>query len=389
MKKKVFLLIAVLTMVLALAACAGSETTPAAQPQTPADNLAPAPEPEPITEADTDPEPEARARELVTITDFNGNVVQVRQNPSVVAIYDQGILDMMYTIGFDRFGIETLIIPNPSGLPPVIQGINNIPGLRIIDGGTLFYVNWDVLDLVPPELIILGARSFGMSAAGDRLSAEDNAAFREATEERYSDTAFIRLTINVQQADLLNDIIANAEAMALIWPHVADDLMAEIDYIRSGMEYVAAVAEESGYRAVLLMMTTPDNFSLFLANTRMGMVYDEFGFAPVIPPEDLGAFTDQHGFNARAEFVLALDPDVIFVIDRNQMAENIPESAGFNALRSDPIIQRTAAFTNGHMYALYPQEWYTVVGGFGSARQMIADMMRFVESFRATVRLHI
>ncbi|MCL2204449.1 MAG: hypothetical protein FWB88_10995 [Defluviitaleaceae bacterium] len=41
------------------------------------------------------------------------------------------------------------------------------------------------------------------------------------------------------------------------------------------------------------------------------------------------------------------------------------------------------AFINGHIYALYPQEWYTVVGGFGSAHQMVADMMRFVERFRA------
>jgi len=378
MKKKFILLTAMLAFIFTITACAGSELTPTAQPQE-----ASVANPNPTTTANSEQQPDERPRELVTITDFNGNVVQVRQNPSVIAVYDQGILDMMYTIGFERFGIETLIVPNPNGLPSVIQGINNTPGLRVIDGGTLFYVNWDVLDLVPPELIILGARSFGMNAAGDRLAAEDVDIFRSATEERYTDTAFIRLTINAQNSDLLNDITANAEAMALIWPHVADDLNAEIDYIRGSMEYIAEVAQESGYRAVFLMMTTPDNLSLFLANSRMDMVYEEFGFAPAIPPEDLGEFVDQHGFESRAEFVLALDPDVIFLLDRNQMEANIPESAGHTALINDPIIQRTQAFINGHIYALYPQEWYTVVGGFGSVRQMIADMMQFVENFRA------
>ena len=392
MKKKSILLLAVvlsLALTLVLTACAGAE--PASAPAAAPAPAAPAPAPAPVAEPDPEPESATYAyyeaydlpRELVSITDFDGNVVSVRQNPTVVAVYDQGVLDMMYTLGFDRFGIETLIVPNPSGLPPVLQGINNIPGLRVIDGGTLFYVNWDVLDLVPPELIILGARSFGMNAAGDRLDPEDVAEFRSSTEERYSDTAFIRLTINARNSDLLNDMTANAEAMALIWPHIADDLRAEIAQISGGMDYIAAVARESGYRAVFLMMTTPDNFSLFLADSRMDMVYEEFGFIPVIPPEDLGDFTDQHGFEARAEFVLALDPDVIFLLDRNQMNENIPESAGHAALLSDPIIQRTAAYINGRIYALYPQEWYTVVGGFASAHQMIADMMRFVDNFRA------
>ena len=387
MKRKVIVLVAALALMFAFAACGSDETiVPLAQPEAVVPPT-PAPAPEPAAEAaETEDEAEAEAarpRELVTITDFNGNTVQVRQNPTVVAIYDWGILDMMYTIGFDKFGIETLILPDPSGIPSVLAGVNNIPDLRIINGGTLFYVNWDVLDLTTPELIILGARSFGMNAAGDRLSAEDNADFRERTEARYTETSFIRLTINAQDSDLLNDITRNAESLALIWPHVADYLTAEIEYVTEGMAYINAVAQESGLRTVFLMMTTPTNLSLFLANSRMDMVYEEFGFIPAVPPEDLGAFTDQHGFESRAEFVLALDPDVIFLLDRNEMSDNVAESAGHAALIADPIIQRTSAFTNGHIYALYPQEWYTVVGGFGSARQMIDDMMRFVENFRA------
>ena len=378
MKKYVCMLVAAFALTFALAAC-GNTVEPVAQLATGPDVAQPTPPA--LTTPDVD-EPIYRPREIVTITDFNENVVNVRQNPTVVAIYDWGVLDMMYTIGFERFGIETLIIPNPDGIPGVLSGINNLQDVRVFNGGTLFYVNWDVLDLLQPELIILGARSFGMNAAGDRLSADDNAAFRADTEARYADTAFIRLTINAQSSDLLNDMRNNAYALAQIWPHMADYLTAEFYEIEAGMAYVNAIAAASGMTAAFLMMTTPTNLSLFLEGSRMGMVFDEFGFIPAVATEDIGLFSDQHGFESRAEFILALDPDIIFLLDRNEMNDNIPESAGHAALLADPIIQRTNAFANGHIYALYPQEWYTVVGGFGSARQMIADMMRFVESIR-------
>jgi iron complex transport system substrate-binding protein len=380
MKKLLIAALMALLAVTALASC-GAES-PAAQPPTTEAPTTEAPVADSPPQADQQPEETPRPRELVTITDFNGNVVQVRQNPGVVAVYDWGVLDMMYTVGLHNFGIETLILPDPSGIPGVLRGVNDVSDMQIFNGGTLFYVNWNVLDLLQPELIILGARSFGMNAQGDRLSAEDNAAFRADTEERYSDTSFIRLTINAQASDLLSDMRNNAYALAQIWPHMADALQAEFYEIEAGMAYVNTVAQASGLTSVFLMMTTPTNLSLFLEGSRKGMVYDEFGFIPAVPAEDLGAFTDQHGFESRAEFILALDPQIIFLLDRNEMADNIAESAGHAALITDPIIRRTQAYELGHIYALRPQEWYTVVGGFGSAHQMIADMMRFVENVR-------
>ncbi|MCL2187205.1 MAG: hypothetical protein FWC16_02925 [Defluviitaleaceae bacterium] len=373
--KKAFLTLAVVAAaVFTLTACgSGSEASapPLAQPPAP-----------PVIEAPAAELPAERPRELVTITDFNGNIVQVRQNPSIVAVYDWGVLDIMYNVGLENFGIETLILPDPSGIPAVLAGVRNIDGIQIVNGGTLFYVNWDVLDIVQPELIILGARSFGMNAQGDRLSAEDNAAFRADTEERYADTSFIRLTINAQVSDLINDMRDNAYALTQIWPHMTDAILGEFYEIEAGMAYVNAVASASDYTVAFLMMTTPTNLSLFLDGSRMGMVYDEFGFSPATTAEDIGLFSDQHGFESRAEFILALNPDIILLLDRNEMNDNIPQSAGYEALNNDPIIRRTNAYLNNRIFALYPQEWYTVVGGFGSARQMIACMMNVIESIR-------
>ena len=314
--------------------------------------------------------------QYVTITDWDGNIVTVRQNPTTVAIYDQGILDMLYSAGFENTGIERLIIPNPDGLPDILsrfrEGDEN---LQIVNGGTLFYVNWDVLDLMEPELVILGARSFGMNAAGDRLADEDVDRFRADTEDRYSNTAFIRLTINARQSDLLNNMRDNAYVLSQIFPAIGDDLNAEINAIETEMAAIAEFNQETGLNMAFVMMTTPTSFSIFLENSRKGFMFDEFGFIPL--DMDLAAWTDQHGFDAQSEFLLEQNPDVIFLLDRTEPETGL--GAATENFMNDPIIQQTNAFINGHIYSGLPMaEWYTVVGGIASAQRMIEDINRFV-----------
>ena len=338
---------------------------------------------DPAYQNQTAPVAAERSRDSITVTDFNDVTVALRQNPSVVAIYDNGILDMLYNVGFENTGIETLIIPDPTGLPDILswyreqyelQGAGEI---NVINGGTLFYVDWDVLDIVTPELVILGARSFGMNAAGDRLSPEDNQQFRDDTEARYADTNFIRLTIHVQEADLINDMRFNANVLGQIWPDTAPHFAALINEVEAEMSAIAAITSALDMEAVFVMMTTPDTFSVFLDNSRMGFLFEEFGFQPL--SIELTGFQDQHGMDARAELLLASNPDVIFLLDRTE-----PETgngAGVQAFMNDPMIQRTAAYENGHIYAGLPMaEWYTVVGGISSARRMIADVNRFIEN---------
>lgn len=336
---------------------------------------------DPVYQNQTVPVAAQRTRDFIEVTDFNDLAVTLRQNPSVVAIYDNGILDMLYNVGFENTGIETLIIPDPAGLPDILSWYREQYELRgageitVINGGTLFYVDWDVLDIVTPELVILGARSFGMNAAGDRLSPEDNQQFRDETEARYANTTFMRLTINVQQANLLNDMRFNANALSQIWPDTAPRFAALITEIEAEMNEIAAITSASDLEAVFVMMTTADSFSVFLANSRKGFLFDEFGFNPL--ELEMTGFQDQHGMDARAEFLLASNPDVIFLLDRTD-----PETgngAGAQAFMNDPMIQRTAAHENGHIYAGLPMaEWYTVVGGISSARRMIADVNRFI-----------
>jgi len=312
--------------------------------------------------------------EVVTIVDFEGESIEVQTNPTVVAIYDFGVLDILYNIGFERTGIETLIIPNSTGgLPASLSYFEDADFVHT--GGTLFYVDRDVLDLMQPELVILGARAFGMNAAGERLDDDDRNAFRDETLERYEDTTWIRLGPG-REINLVDDMAKSAEALALIFPDLAEDIMAELDSIIADIEEVHELASASDSTAIFTMMMDATSLSVFNPGSRFNMLYEEFGFTPADPDASL-EFTDQHGFDVRAEYLLSIDPDVIFVLDRSN--NMVGPGPAFENIMVDPIVAQTSAAQNGNIIPLDPTSWYTITGGFGAARQMIADLMLYLE----------
>ena len=311
----------------------------------------------------------------VTITYFDaageGQEVSVRQNPTSVAVFDWGILDILYTVGWEKTGIETLIIPDAATLPNEVAWFGEQD--FVIRGGTLHYVNFDILDLVQPELVILGARSFAHNAAGETTSPEARAQLRAQAEAEYQNTAFIRLTQNAARSDLVNDIRHNVSVLQQIFPHIAADLQAHLDASLAQLEYVRSMVETSDSTA-LFVMVWADRLSIFLPEGRFHMLYDEFGFTSAAA--ELPQWTDQHGLDARTEFLLSAAPDVIFLLDRTDMASPTG-GVGVQNFLADSIIQSTAAFQNNRIYILEGNAWYTVTGGLTALDTMIANVMAY------------
>ena len=368
--KKVMVTLFAVAMLLALAACAGTENiTPAAQ-ITPEATVAETAEPV-EEEADQDNDT------FVTVTYFDAagepHQAIVQQNPTSIAVFDWSILDILYTIGWENTGIETLVIPTNT-LPTEISWFAYQD--FVITGGTLHYVNWDVLDLVKPELVILGARSFAHNAAGETTSPEVRAELREAANMNYPDTAFVRLTQNSQRSNLLNDTAHNVYVLQQIFPNIEDELQAHLDASTERLEYVGNMVRESGTTA-LFVMVWADRMSFFLPESRFHMIYDEFGFTS--PADELPAWGDQHGFDARAEFILSVNPDVLLVFDRTDMASPTG-GVGVANFMADSIIQNTSAAQNGHIYVLEGNAWYTITGGLRAIDTKIENIMAFVNT---------
>ncbi len=356
-----------LSLVLALSLITGC-SAPAASTQTQAPaTQAPATE-APATQAPAEPQP-------VTVTDSDGNDVTVMPSPTKVAIYDYSILDILYNIGFEKTGITHLIVPTKASLPADLAFYKEAGDDVVISGGSLFYVDWDVLDLVQPNLVITGARSFGMNAAGDRVSGEEKEKYISDTFSRYPEASFIKLSVNTASAQLVADMENNVAALAAIFPHISDELYSKLDDIKSGIADISERAQASGKTALFCMMVDQTTLSVFGPNSRFSMLYTDFGFTPA----DDGAvqWGDQHGFDVRAEYVLEKNPDVIFLLDRSA---TVGSGAGAENFMNDPIISQTDAAASGNIYTLTGDAWYTMTGGFTSAERMIEDINQFINT---------
>jgi len=320
-------------------------------------------------------EPEVMPQ-FVSVVDFDGNKVQVMQNPTTVAIFDYGVLDMLYRVGWERTGIELVLIPTKENLPDEFAWFRNQPTSSVATGGTLFYINWDILDIAQPELVILGARSFGMNAAGDRLNPEEREEFTQSTFNRYQNTTFLNLAHNAQVAHQIEDMTRNVTALGQIFSHLHDDLWAIFNDITTEVNEIYVYVTQHEIRALFAITGTPTTMSVFLTNSRYSMIYDEFGFTPVID-DDFATWMDQHGFDTTAGFVLETNPEVIFLLDRSDV---VGTGAGSTNFLNDSIIRLTDAYKAGHIYILNGGPWYTITTGFTGAQAMIYDINRFLNA---------
>ena len=318
----------------------------------------------------------AAQQRTIKIVDTTLEEVEAVVNPTTVAIYDYSILDILASVGFERTGIKTLVVPSKSSLPDALAYYtSDVPGTRIISGGSLFFIDWDVLDLAEPQLVILGGRSFGMNASGQRLGTEDAAKYRSDTYSRYSSARFIKLSVDASKSTLDQDILRNVTALGKIFPALKDDLDARYQEIKADMDAIKAKAQSSEAKALFVMTPDPSSISVFLPGSRFGMLYNEFGFIPADP--GTSADFSAHGATTAAEYIMAVDPDVIFLLDR---AATVGTEAGETNFRNDPSIQQTSAFKNNRIYTLDGDSWYTMTGGVQAAKQMIQDLMQFIDT---------
>lgn len=360
MKKTIIMLMAAAAV---FTACQTDNSKPKA-PETNAETQAEEPEKEEAEDESS----------YVTVTGSDGIEAVVIQNPKTVAIYDYAILDTLNSIGFEKTGIEKLVVPAKDNLPQSLEYFKSLSDDKVVSGGTLFYIDWDVLDLVQPEVVVLGGRSFRAGASGERFSEEEAEKYQSDTYGRYADTAFVKLSMNTSDSQLLSDMENNVNALSEIFPEMKEALENRLSEVKAKIEATHDKAAASGKTALFCMMVDQNTLSVFNPNSRFDMIYEEFGFTPV--DQDATSWTDQHGFDVRAEYVLEKDPDVIFLLDRSA---TVGSGAGAENFINDPIIAKTQAALNGDIYVLSGDAWYTITGGLSAVETMIDDINQYLD----------
>jgi iron complex transport system substrate-binding protein len=274
--------------------------------------------------------------ETVEIEDAAGNVVEVPFNPERVAVFDNGVLDNIHTLG----KAESVILTVEGEKPEHISVFNEVEG-----AGSFFEVDLEAVFAADPDLIIVAGRS------SDALE----------------DLSEIAPTIDLSRdfTDYFGSVETNLNRLAQIY---GEEEQAEtiLQDLKAQMDDVASRAEDSGIEA-LVAMYNEGSLSAYGPASRYGVIHEQFGFAPV----DEGIEASNHGMEISFEYVLEQDPDVIFVLDRTAAigGDNSGES-----LEENPLIQETQAYQNDQIIYLTPGPWYLAEGGAGTFEIMLEEV---------------
>ncbi len=294
--------------------------------------------------AETEPGSAATASDTgdtVTITHAQGETT-VTKNPETVVVFDYSALDTL-----DQLGVPVAAVPQET-LPPFLEKYR---GDAYENAGTLFEPDYELVNQLRPDLIIVGGRSAGV----------------------YADLAEIAPTIDVtvDQANFLESFKASATNLGIIFDketEVAERLAA----IESSIEQVQEAASASGQNA-LIVMTSGGKVTAYGPGSRFGVIHDLLGVAPVV--EDIEAAT--HGDAISFEFILEHDPDILFVIDRDSAIGQGTEAA--EVVMDNELVHQTQAWANDKLVYLDPANWYLVSNGLGSFAAMVDEIQAALE----------
>lgn len=376
MKKWIALLLAVV-MAAGLVACGGNNNTSnnSSSGQNSANESA-----DPAAGGSNQDADEAAVPEDINVTgvDSAGEEIEVTvpYDPQRVVVLDLANLDIL-----DNLGLGDRIVGVPTITLDYLKAYEENDGISIV--GTVKTPDLEAVMACEPDLIFMGGR------------------MAEYYDELCKIAPVLRLT-TAAGAGLIESIRANAKTVGSIFGEgeQVDTLLTQYD------ARITALAEFAEGKTCLLGMCTTGSFNLLGNDGRCSIIVNEIGFdnigadaaassgesgrgsggsrggseggavteEPGSEGTSSGGSTPTHGNEASFELVVSLNPDYIFVMDRDaaigtngaQMAQEVMENE---------LVMKTDAYQNGNLVILeHPGVWYLAEGGITSLGMMLEDL---------------
>jgi iron complex transport system substrate-binding protein len=274
-------------------------------------------------------------QDTITVVHELGEV-EVAKNPQTVVVFDYGLLDTV-----DSFGVKVAGVVK-SSLPSYLEKFR---ADQYVDIGTLFEPNFERIYELQPDLILISARQ------------------AEVFEELNRIAPTVYLTIDT--SDYWGSFSSNLRLLGEIFDR-SELVEAELRGIKEAMDVINAQAAELGASA-LILMANDGALSAYGPGSRFGVIHKEFGF----PAADSNIEVVNHGQNVSFEYLVQVNPDLIFVIDR---AATVGGSISAQQVMDNPLVRMLNAHRNDNIYYLTSQVWYTASGGLVGTKIMVEDL---------------
>jgi len=281
--------------------------------------------------------------QTITVTHMSG-ITEVPVNPTRVVVFDMGILDTMEALGLDRYiiGIPMNVIP---------RSLERFGQSPFINMGTLHQPNLEIVVSHDPDLIIISGRARPMF---DELS-------------RIAPT----VDLAIDNDNIMGSFRANNTYLGRIFGREAEvaAMLADID---AQIAEVSREAQALG-QGSLIILHNQGSLRAFGPGSRFGFIHDVLGVPPVDPAIPVAG----HGHVVSNEYIVANNPDIMFVLDRNYIAER---TATPRHDIENELVRLTTAFANGNIFYLDTELWYLAVGGVQGKSAKIAEIGNAIRS---------
>lgn len=263
---------------------------------------------------------------------------KVPLRPKKVIVLNPQTLDTM-----DALGIVVAGVPQTSAhLPPFLAKYS---GGGYLNAGTLFEPDYEALSNANPDLIIAGGRAHD---AYDKLSA-----------------IAPTIALDVDDQHFLASFTQRTEQLAAIFGK-QEEAKKQLDAFRQQISQIKAKTANAG--SALVLMVSGGKISAFGPGSRFGFIFDELGFKPATVFSETG----KHGNIVTSEFVLSVNPDWLFVLDRDS-AIGRPAGESAQQVLNNPLIAKTTAWQKRQVVYLDSTSMY-IAGGLQSYTQLMSTV---------------
>ena len=284
------------------------------------------------------------ASETITISTLNGNretmELAVPYDPQRIAVLDMASLDIL-----DRLGVGDRVVGSATTALDYLQAY--VTNEEIANLGTIKEADLEAVMASEPDVIFIGGR---LSASYDALS----------------EIAPVIYLASDAEIGVVESVRQNATTIASLF-----GLEAEVDALMADFDArIAALAAFAEGKNAIVGLCTSGSFNVLGSDGRCSMISVEIGF------DNLGDgdVTSTHGNESSFELIVELNPDYIFVLDRD--AAIATEGAKLaQEIVENELVMETDAYKNGHIvYLAHPTVWYTAEGGITALDIMLQDL---------------
>lgn len=261
---------------------------------------------------------------------------KVATPPAKVLTFDLATLDTLDALDVPVTGLPQAIMP---------ERLQKYTTDDYVNIGSLFEPDFEQIASLQADLIVVANRS----------------------SKAYKDLSALAPTVDftISTQDFMDSFKSVSRDIGVIF-HKTEQVEAHLARIDEKVANAQNLAKSAGKS--LIIMTNGGKLSAYGEDSRFGWIHTELGFQPAVKDFKKGAHGDPISF----EYLLNVDPDVLFVVDRDA-AVNASKGAARATLDND-LVKRTKAFKNNRIVYLDSSNWYIVMAGLNTVELMVDEI---------------